>query len=147
MFCTCVGLWGPASRVLLSEQIEGGADLTKKDIAKQISSKYGIDLAVARGAVQHVFEQIMESLVTAGRMELRNFGVFEVRRRAPRVARNPRTNQQVSVPAKTVVVFHPGKNLSELIARQGQQGGPSPASESALTAPVEHPAAPSQVAQ
>ncbi|MBN1341391.1 MAG: integration host factor subunit beta [Phycisphaerae bacterium] len=91
--------------------------MTKKDIAKQIASKYGIDQVIAKRAVQDVFDSIVDSLLHSGRMELRNFGVFEVKRRAPRVARNPRTNEQVSVPAKTVVVFQAGKKLAELASR------------------------------
>ncbi len=96
--------------------------MTKKDIAKGIATKYGVDHAVAKHAVQHVFDSIVEALQKHGRMELRNFGVFEVKRRAARVARNPRTNQQVSVPAKTVVVFHPGKNLADLFTGQDVPG-------------------------
>lgn len=97
--------------------------LTKKDIAKKISSRYGIDQVVAKQAVQDVLDSIVDSLLRYGRMELRNFGVFEVKRRAPRVARNPRTNEQVTVPAKTVVIFQPGKRLAELVAQL--EGPPS----------------------
>ncbi len=100
--------------------------MTKKDIAKGIAAKYRIDHAIAKHAVQHVFDSIVEALQKHGRMELRNFGVFEVKRRAARVARNPRTNQQVSVPAKTVVVFHPGKNLADLFTGQDVQGSARP---------------------
>lgn len=91
--------------------------MTKKEISKQIAARYGIDQVLAKRAVQHVLDSIVGSLLEDGRMELRNFGVFEVKRRAPRVARNPRTNEQVSVPAKTVVVFQPGKKLAELVAK------------------------------
>ena len=50
-----------------------------------------------------------------GRIELRNFGVFEVKRRAARKARNPRTNEEVLVPARNVVVFQAGKNVAAMI--------------------------------
>ena len=50
-----------------------------------------------------------------GRIELRNFGVFEVKRRAPRKARNPRTGDKVFVPAKNVVSFKPGKEMEERV--------------------------------
>ncbi len=110
--------------------------MTKKDIAKQIASKYGIDQVVAKKAVQDVLDSIVNTLLTTGRIELRNFGVFEVKRRAPRVARNPRTNEQVTVPAKTVVVFQPGKKLAEDVANlegppgeQGSQESPTPQPE------------------
>jgi integration host factor subunit beta len=100
--------------------------LTKKDIAKEIAAKYGLDQTVAKRTVQDVFDHIVESLLTNGRIELRNFGVFELKHRAPRVARNPRTNQQVSVPPRTVVVFHPGKNLSKMVSEKVQTGGQAP---------------------
>ncbi len=97
--------------------------MTKKEIAKKIASEHGIDQVVAKRAVQEVFDSIVDSLLRTGRMELRNFGVFEVKRRAPRVARNPRTNEQVSVPAKTVVAFQPGKRLAELVSKlDGPEG-------------------------
>ena len=50
-----------------------------------------------------------------GRMELRNFGVFEVKRRAARKARNPRTGAKVFVPEKFVVTFKPGKEMEKRI--------------------------------
>src|SRR5208337_1760512 len=50
-----------------------------------------------------------------GRIELRNFGVFEVKRRKARKARNPRTGERVDVPPKNVVTFKPGKEMEERI--------------------------------
>ena len=50
-----------------------------------------------------------------GRIELRNFGVFEVKKRAARKARNPRTGQRVDVPEKYVVTFKPGKEMEEKV--------------------------------
>ena len=50
-----------------------------------------------------------------GRIELRNFGVFQVRPRAARKARNPRTGRQVEVPEKFVVSFKPGKIMEERV--------------------------------
>lgn len=104
--------------------------MTKKEIAKLIAAHHGIDQVIAKRAVQEVLDQIVEALLKNGRMELRNFGVFELKRRAPRVARNPRTNEQVSVPAKTVVVFQPGKKLAEMVSRLEQIPGSSIGSES-----------------
>src|SRR5450755_3183376 len=50
-------------------------------------------------------------------MELRNFGVFEVRKRQPRKARNPRTGEKVKTPAKLVVAFTPGRRMKERVGR------------------------------
>ena len=115
--------------------------MTKKDIAKQIAARYGIDQVVAKRAVQDVLDAIVEALLRSRRMELRNFGVFEVKRRAPRVARNPRTNEQVTVPAKTVVVFQPGKKLAELASQlDDPSGAPSSVGSASSEAPQPVPA-------
>src|SRR2546422_5969510 len=65
--------------------------------------------------VQWTFDAIVETLIRDGRIELRNFGVFEVKRRKPRKARNPRTGERVDVDAKNVVTFKPGKEMEERV--------------------------------
>ena len=72
-----------------------GKPMTKKDMAKEIAQATGITQAQAREIVQRVFNGIIETLVEKGRIELRNFGVFEVKKRKPRQARNPRTGEKV----------------------------------------------------
>ena len=91
--------------------------VTKKELAKAISEELGIPSLVALQAVQRVFDGITETLVEQGRIELRNFGVFEVRKRKPRKARNPRTGENVKVPAKLVVAFTPGREMKERVGR------------------------------
>jgi nucleoid DNA-binding protein len=91
--------------------------VTKKELAKAISEELGITSVVALQAVQRVFDGITETLLEQGRIELRNFGVFEVRKRKPRKARNPRTGENVKVPAKLVVVFTPGREMKERVGR------------------------------
>jgi len=85
--------------------------VTKKEIVKAISEKLGLTQLTTKEIVQQTFDAIIETLVTDGRIELRNFGVFEVKKRAARKARNPRTGGQVEVPAKFVVTFKPGKEM------------------------------------
>jgi integration host factor subunit beta len=89
----------------------GGGIVTKKEIVKAISEKLGLTQLTTKEIVQQTFDAIIETLVTDGRIELRNFGVFEVKQRAARKARNPRTGGQVEVPAKYVVTFKPGKEM------------------------------------
>ena len=84
--------------------------MTKKDIAKSISKRAGIPVVRASGIVQSVFDEIIETLVRAGRIELRNFGVFKVRKRKPRKARNPRTGEAVAVPEHLAISFKAGRN-------------------------------------
>jgi len=98
--------------------------MTKKDIARKIAKQYGITQLMALEAVQMVFDGIIETLVDEGRIELRNFGIFEVKRRRARKARNPRTGKSVSVPAKKVVTFKPGMKVEQRINEL--KGSPRP---------------------
>ncbi|MEY2724766.1 MAG: hypothetical protein RLZZ458_633 [Planctomycetota bacterium] len=89
--------------------------MTKKEIVKTISEKLGLTQLTTRDIVQKTFDAIVETLVEEGRIELRNFGVFEVRRRKARKARNPRTGGAVQVPEKLTVSFKPGKEMEDRV--------------------------------
>jgi len=89
--------------------------VTKKEIVKTISEEIGLTQLKTKEIVQKTFDAIVETLVEEGRIELRNFGVFEVKKRAPRKARNPRTGEKVFVPQKFVVTFKPGKEMEERV--------------------------------
>jgi nucleoid DNA-binding protein len=89
--------------------------MTKKEIAKKISEQSGITHSLAKEAVQMVFDGIRETLLNEGRIELRNFGIFEVKKRRARKARNPRTGESVSVPRRRVVTFKPGLELEKRV--------------------------------
>lgn len=89
--------------------------MTKKEIVKTISEEIGLTQLKTKEIVQKTFDAIVETLVEDGRIELRNFGVFEVKQRAARKARNPRTGQRVDVPEKFVVTFKPGKEMEEKV--------------------------------
>ncbi len=91
--------------------------MTKKEIVKTISEEIGLTQLKTKEIVQKTFDAIVETLVDEGRIELRNFGVFEVKKRAARKARNPRTGDKVFVPAKYVVTFKPGKEMEERVRR------------------------------
>lgn len=89
--------------------------MTKKEIVKQISDKLKLPQIKTKEIVQLTFDSIVETLVREGRIELRNFGVFEVKRRKPRKARNPRTGESVQVEGKNVVTFQPGKIMEDQV--------------------------------
>ena len=89
--------------------------MTKKEIVKQISERLGLTQLKTKEIVQLTFDAIVETLLEDGRIELRNFGVFEVKRRKARKARNPRTGEKVDVPPKNVVTFKPGKEMEERV--------------------------------
>ena len=98
--------------------------MTKKEIVKKISEDIGLTQLKTKDIVQRTLDAIIQTLVSEGRIELRNFGVFEVKRRAPRKARNPRTGDKVYVPAKNVVTFKPGKEMEELVRKMNPENLP-----------------------
>src|SRR6202795_5286540 len=93
----------------------GDVAVTKKEIVKQISDRIGLTQLKTKEIVQQTFDAIVETLLEVGRIELRNFGVFEVKKRKARKARNPRTGEKVDVPPKNVVSFKPGKEMEERV--------------------------------
>jgi nucleoid DNA-binding protein len=122
--------------------------VTKKEIVKTISEECGLTQLKTKEIVQKTFEAIIDTLVEDGdhRIELRNFGVFEVKKRAARKARNPRTGERVDVGEKYVVTFKPGKEMEERVLRlqnaeQASSGSPSPTPPpSPLPGAVQQPA-------
>jgi integration host factor subunit beta len=106
------GLAGPPSgwRVLQEK-----GSVTKKEIVKQISERIGLTQLKTKEIVQLTFDAIVDTLLEEKRIELRNFGVFEVKQRKARKARNPRTGERVDVPPKNVVTFKPGKEMEERV--------------------------------
>ena len=82
--------------------------LTKKDLVLMVSKETRITQVDVKRVIQRALDHLVESLKEGKTIELRNFGVFKVRQRAPRRGRNPKTGQEVPVPSKRVVVFKPG---------------------------------------
>jgi len=95
--------------------------VTKKEIVRTISEEIGLTQLQTKEIVQKTFDAIVETLVADGRIVMRNFGVFEVKRRAARKARNPRTGDKVFVPEKFVVTFKPGKEMEERVKELERQ--------------------------
>ncbi|MFO0796825.1 MAG: HU family DNA-binding protein [Gemmataceae bacterium] len=97
--------------------------MTKKEIVRQLCEKANkekllkgnLTQLATKELVQWTFDAIIDTLVSDGRIELRNFGVFEVKQRKPRKARNPRTGERVDVASKNVVTFQPGKEMEERV--------------------------------
>jgi len=89
--------------------------MTKIAIVRTVTDKLNITQLEAKHVVQAVLDVVADTLVEEGRIELRNFGVLEVRERAARKARNPRTGDTVQVKKKRVVVFKAGKILADAV--------------------------------
>jgi len=86
----------------------------KLDIIVEVVNKTGITKAKAEQAVETVFESMKNALARGDRIELRGFGVFNVRPRKTGIGRNPRTGAEVHIPPGKSVRFKPGKELHSI---------------------------------
>ncbi len=103
--------------------------MTKKDIVRTIAEQIDLPQLRTKELVQRTFDALIEALVREGRIELRNFGVFQIKKREARMARNPRTGEKVPVQAKSVVTFKPGKEMEARVRQLDTQ--PPPREEAA----------------
>jgi DNA-binding protein HU-beta len=97
----------------------------KLDIVNAVVSKTGVTRTKAEQAVETVFEAMKSALGKGERIELRRFGVFNVRPRKTGIGRNPRTGQEVSIPPGKAVRFKPGKELQSLETPAPKPSAPS----------------------
>lgn len=92
---------------------------TKREIVESVAVQTGYRRADVHDIIQAFLEQIATELRQDHRIEFRDFGVFEIRLRAPRLAQNPKTLQKVIIPQRKVVKFKPGRHMrfiEELVA-------------------------------
>ncbi len=87
--------------------------MTKKEIVKAISDATGKPQTQIAEIFEHTLEAIAQAMLKEGRLEIRNFGVFQVKCRRERVARNPRSGLMVTIPEKFVISFRGGKELEQ----------------------------------
>ena len=85
--------------------------MIKLDIINEVVARTGITKTKAELAVETVFESMKKALARGNRIELRGFGVFNVRPRKTGIGRNPRTGAEVSIAPGKAVRFKPGKEL------------------------------------
>ena len=104
-----------------------GGTLTKNDIVRTLAEKYELEIASTRRVVQGTLDMVVDALLKGGKVELRNFGVFEVIQRKGRIARNPKSRQEVFIPERMVVKFKPGKVMEDQITTPSMKGGIQPA--------------------
>lgn len=89
------------------------ATVTKKDLIDRIAEVTGQKRTIVKKTLQAFLDQIVAELGKGNRLEFRDFGVFEIKARAPRTAQNPKTLQRVEVPAKRSVRFKVGRLMKE----------------------------------
>jgi len=96
--------------------------LTKRDLVTRISNETGLVQQQVLEVVQKTLDYIAESLAKGDKVELRNFGVFEVKIRKARVGRNPNAPEtDVPIPARSVVKFKSGKEMRAEVLKLGSK--------------------------
>jgi nucleoid DNA-binding protein len=89
--------------------------MTKREIVLEISRITGIKQVVVKEVVQKTFDIISQALKDGKRIELRNFGIFFLKKRKKRIGRNPKTGQIVPIPERKTVAFKPGLEMKKAI--------------------------------
>ena len=105
----------------MPSDIQRTPTLTKKDLAREVAASTGRPLYQCEPWVQATIDALHTLMASADpevRIELRDFGVFEVKKtKAKPKARNPKTNETVFIPARRKTHFKPGKRLRETLQR------------------------------
>jgi integration host factor beta subunit len=92
--------------------------MTKSELISAVAEKAGIRKKDAEASINAFIEVVTEALKKGDKVEIRGFGTFLMKERAPRVARNPKTGEKVNVPAKLVPAFKPGKDLKDATEKE-----------------------------
>ena len=92
--------------------------MTKRDLVIRISSETGLVQQDVQEVVQRTLDYIGEAVALGDKVELRNFGVFEIKLRKARIGRNPNApNTEVPIPQRAVVKFKPGKEMRKAVLK------------------------------
>lgn len=98
--------------------------MTKSELIESLSRKQNhLAYKDVELAVKSLLEQMSQSLATGNRIEIRGFGSFSLHYRPPRVGRNPKTGESVTLPGKHVPHFKPGKELRERVDESKENYG------------------------
>ncbi len=89
--------------------------MTKADLVSKISDKAGLTKTDSEKALKAFLESVENTLVSEGKLTLTGFGTFAVEQRKARNGRNPRTGEEIKIPACKVVKFRPGKILKDAV--------------------------------
>jgi nucleoid DNA-binding protein len=100
--------------------------MIKADIVRQLAKRLSLKDKEALEVVDRILDSLKEVIATHGRLEVRDFGVFQVKARKPRIGRNPKDKQEYPIPARKVVTFKPGKELKLHSVVEGSATSPSP---------------------
>ena len=115
--------------------------ITKKDLVDRIAEHSGSKRVVVKKIVQQFLDEIILELGEGNRLEFRDFGVFEVRARAARIAQNPKTMEKVKVPKKRTVKFKIGRLMKERLYDDEETGQPRSQASVAVADTIPFPGA------
>ena len=107
-------MWLTDAGTKLAPRADQEAVLIKLDIINEVVNRTGITKTKAEMAVETVFESMKKALEQGDRIELRGFGVFNVKPRKTGIGRNPRTGKEVRIPPGRTIRFKPGKDLQNI---------------------------------
>jgi integration host factor beta subunit len=93
--------------------------MKKADLVDAIAAKSGAPKAQVQQLVEDVFELMADALTRGEKIDLRGFGTFSVRDSAARTGRNPQTGEPISIPARRMPGFKPGKELKDRVNASG----------------------------
>ncbi len=91
--------------------------MNKAELINAVAEKAGLSKKDAELAVNAVIDSITEALVKGGKVQMVGFGSFEVKERAARLGRNPRSGEEIQIPASKMPVFKAGKALKDAVAK------------------------------
>jgi nucleoid DNA-binding protein len=99
--------------------------MSKQELVESAAIQAGVDVETAGAVVRAFLDELMDTLVRDGRVELRQFGVFELRVRQPRRGRNPRTGERIHVPIRVYAQFKAGSDMQRLLDQLEPEEEPS----------------------
>lgn len=91
--------------------------MTKADLIAKVAEKAGLSKKDADKAANAVIDSITETLAAGDKVQLVGFGTFEVRKREARKGRNPRTKEEITIPASSLPVFKAGKSFKDAVSK------------------------------
>ncbi|MGN1057119.1 MAG: integration host factor subunit alpha [Comamonas sp.] len=103
------------SNVVMPDDLQASGALTKADLADLLFDQLGVSKREAKDIVDAYFDLISASLIKGEEVKLSGFGNFQLRAKAPRPGRNPRTGELIPIEARRVVTFHASTKLKEQI--------------------------------
>ena len=91
--------------------------MTKTDLIAKVAEQTGLSKKDAEKAVSAVIDTVSDALVAGDKVQIVGFGTFEVRERSERKGRNPRTKEEITIPASKLPAFTAGKALKDAVAK------------------------------